>query len=52
VRVVDDDGTIERVTVEVGLVDDEFIEITDGLDGDELVIVSIDSEALTDAESS
>jgi hypothetical protein len=43
VRVINDDGTIDRVTVEVGLVDDEFIEITSGLDGDEIVVVSIDA---------
>jgi multidrug efflux pump subunit AcrA (membrane-fusion protein) len=52
VRVVDDDGKIERVNVEVGLVDDEFIEIVSGLDGDELVIVSVDSEAVADAGAS
>jgi len=42
VRVINDDGTIDRVTVEVGLVDDEYIEITSGLEGDEIVVVSID----------
>jgi multidrug efflux pump subunit AcrA (membrane-fusion protein) len=51
VRIVDeDDGTIERVDVEVGLVDDEFVEIVDGLDGDEFVIVSVDADA-SDGES-
>ena len=45
VRVIDDDGTIERVTVEVGLVDDEYIEITSGLEGDEIVVVSVDAAA-------
>ena len=42
VRVINDDGQIDRVTVEVGLVDDEYIEITSGLKGDEIVVVSID----------
>ena len=42
VRVINDDGKIDRVTVEVGLVDDEYIEITSGLKGDEIVVVSID----------
>jgi hypothetical protein len=45
VRVINDDGTIDRVTVEVGLVDDEFIEITSGLEGDEIVVVSVDQAA-------
>ncbi|MFZ6002776.1 MAG: Calx-beta domain-containing protein [Actinomycetota bacterium] len=42
VRIINDDGTIDRVTVEVGLVDDEFIEITSGLEGGEIVVVSVD----------
>ncbi|MEQ1787812.1 MAG: Calx-beta domain-containing protein, partial [Acidimicrobiales bacterium] len=42
VRIINDDGTIDRVTVEVGLVDDEYIEITSGLEGDEIVVVSVD----------
>lgn len=42
VRVINDAGKIDRVTVEVGLVDDEYIEITSGLKGDEIVVVSID----------
>lgn len=45
VRVINDDGTIDRVTVEVGLVDDEYIEITSGLEGDEIVVVSVDAAA-------
>lgn len=42
VRVINDAGSIDRVTVEVGLVDDEYIEITSGLEGDEIVVVSVD----------
>jgi multidrug efflux pump subunit AcrA (membrane-fusion protein) len=42
VRVINDEGAIDRVTVEVGLVDDEYIEITSGLEGDEIVVVSVD----------
>jgi hypothetical protein len=45
VRVINDDGTIDRVTVEVGLVDDEYIEVTSGLEGDEIVVVSVDAAA-------
>jgi multidrug efflux pump subunit AcrA (membrane-fusion protein)/peptidoglycan hydrolase-like protein with peptidoglycan-binding domain len=44
VRVINDAGKITRVTVETGLVDDDFIEITKGLKGDELVIVSVETE--------
>lgn len=44
VRVVDDDGTIERVSVAIGLVDREWVEILTGLRGDELVVVDIETE--------
>ena len=40
---------IARVTVETGLVDDDFIEITNGLQGDELVIVSVETEAIQES---
>ena len=49
VRVINDAGKISRVTVETGLVDDDFIEITKGLKGDELVIVSVDNEAVQES---
>lgn len=39
VRVVLDDGTTRQVVVEVGLSEGAFVEITSGLDGDELVLV-------------
>jgi hypothetical protein len=42
VRIINDDGKIDRVTVQVGLVDDEYIEITSGLEGGEIVVVSVD----------
>ena len=45
VRVVDDDGTLTRVPIEVGLVDDDYIEVTSGLEGGELVVVSVEAEA-------
>ncbi|MDZ4825620.1 MAG: hypothetical protein SGJ13_04045, partial [Actinomycetota bacterium] len=45
VRVVEDDGTLKRVTITVGLVDDDFIEVTEGLEGGELVVVSVEAEA-------
>ncbi|MEN9594716.1 MAG: hypothetical protein RLY23_1199, partial [Actinomycetota bacterium] len=41
VRVVTDDGRIKRVLIEVGLTQDEFIEVTKGLTGKELVVVSV-----------
>ena len=44
VRIVDDDGTLDRRTVEVGLVDGEWIEVVSGLEGDELVVVSVEQE--------
>jgi len=45
VRVVNDAGTITRVPVTIGLVDGEWVEITSGLDGDELVVVDVDAAA-------
>jgi len=49
VRVVGDDGTIDRVPVTIGLIDGEWVEIVSGLRGNELVIVDIDAEpAVTD----
>jgi len=44
VRVVGDDGTIERIPVTIGLIDGEWVEIVSGLRGNELVIVDIDAE--------
>jgi multidrug efflux pump subunit AcrA (membrane-fusion protein) len=44
VRIVDDNGKIARREVTIGLIDDDFVEITDGLNGDELVIVSVESD--------
>ena len=41
VRVVTDAGRIKRVLIEVGLTQDEFIEVTKGLTGKELVVVSV-----------
>lgn len=43
VRVVNDQGTITRVTVTIGLIDGEWAEITDGLKGDELVVVDVET---------
>jgi multidrug efflux pump subunit AcrA (membrane-fusion protein) len=48
VRVVDDDGKMERRVVEIGLVDDDFVEIVSGLDGDELVVVSVEADGESD----
>ena len=44
VRIVDDDGRLDRRTVEVGLVDGEWIEVVSGLEGDELVVVSVEQD--------
>jgi multidrug efflux pump subunit AcrA (membrane-fusion protein) len=44
VRVVNDEGTITRVPVTIGLVDREWVEIVSGLEGDELVVVDIETE--------
>jgi multidrug efflux pump subunit AcrA (membrane-fusion protein) len=45
VRVVNDEGTITRVPVTIGLVDGEWVEITSGLNGNELVVVDVDAAA-------
>lgn len=44
VRVVNDQGTITRVPVTIGLIDREWAEIVTGLRGDELVIVDVETE--------
>ena len=41
VRVVDDKGRLERRPITLGLAQDEYVEVTKGLKGDELVVVSI-----------
>jgi multidrug efflux pump subunit AcrA (membrane-fusion protein) len=43
VRVVNDEGTISRLPVVIGLIDGEWAEITQGLNGDELVVVDVES---------
>jgi len=48
VRIVNDQGTISRVPVVIGLIDGEWAEIKEGLKGDELVIVDIESGASAD----
>ncbi|MDO8403150.1 MAG: Calx-beta domain-containing protein [Pseudomonas sp.] len=45
VRVINDEGTITRVSVTIGLIDGEWVEITSGLNGDELVVVDVDPAA-------
>jgi len=50
VRVINDEGTITRVAVTIGLVDGEWVEITSGLVGDELVVVDVDAEADVEAD--
>jgi peptidoglycan hydrolase-like protein with peptidoglycan-binding domain len=45
VRVVNDEGTISRVAVSIGLIDGEWAEVTSGLEGGELVIVDVDPRA-------
>ena len=45
VRIVKDDGRLQRVAVELGLAQDEYVEITKGLKGDELVVVSVTNAA-------
>lgn len=47
VRVINDEGTISRVDVTIGLIDGEWVEVVDGLRGDELVVVDVDPEADT-----
>ena len=44
VRVVNDEGTITRTPVTIGLIDREWVEIVSGLTGDELVVVDIETE--------
>lgn len=41
VRVVNDKGRLERRTITLGLAQDEYVEVTKGLKGDELVVVSV-----------
>lgn len=48
VRIVNDQGTISRVPVVIGLIDGEWAEIKEGLTGDELVIVDVESGAPAD----
>ena len=43
VRVVNDQGTITRVPVTIGLIDNEYVEIVTGLKGDELVVIDVDA---------
>jgi hypothetical protein len=45
VRVVNDKGTITRVKVKIGLIDGEWAEIIEGLNGDELVVIDVDPAA-------
>lgn len=45
VRVVNDEGKISRVPVTIGLIDGEWVEITEGLVGNELVVVDVDPRA-------
>ena len=45
VRVVNDQGTITRLNVTIGLIDGEWVEIKEGLVGDELIIVDIVSSS-------
>ena len=49
VRVVNDQGTITRLNVTIGLIDGEWVEIKEGLQGDELIIVDIVSGAAAEA---
>jgi multidrug efflux pump subunit AcrA (membrane-fusion protein) len=43
VRVVNDQGTITRVPVTIGLIDNEYVEIVTGLKGNELVVIDVDA---------
>lgn len=47
VRVVNDQGTITRVPVTIGLIDREWAEIVAGLEGNELVIVDVETDGRT-----
>jgi len=49
VRVVNDQGTITRLNVTIGLIDGEWVEIKEGLVGDELIIVDIVSGSAAEA---
>ena len=49
VRVVNDQGTITRLKVTIGLIDGEWVEIKEGLVGDELIIVDIVSGSAAEA---
>jgi multidrug efflux pump subunit AcrA (membrane-fusion protein) len=51
VRVINDAGTISRVPVTIGLIDGEWVEVTSGLTGNELVIVDVDAEAIAPQSS-
>jgi hypothetical protein len=48
VRVVNDQGTLTRVPVTIGLVDGEWAEVTTGLVGNELVVVDVDPGVQSD----
>lgn len=41
VRIVNDKGRLERRSITLGLAQDEYVEVTKGLKGDELVVVSV-----------
>ncbi len=45
VRIINEAGTITRVPVTIGLIDGEWVEVTSGLKGDELVVVDVDPAA-------
>lgn len=45
VRTINDQGTITRVKVTIGLVDGEWAEILSGLTGNELVVIDVDPAA-------
>ena len=49
VRVVNDQGTITRLKVTIGLIEGEWVEIKEGLVGDELIIVDIVSGSAAEA---
>jgi multidrug efflux pump subunit AcrA (membrane-fusion protein) len=50
VRVVDpDDGTIRRISVETGLTEGSYVEVTEGLTGSERVIVQIEDAVEEDS---
>lgn len=45
VRTVNDQGTITRLPVTIGLIDEEWVEIVEGLAGDELIVIDVDAAA-------